>query len=329
MNISIISFTAGGDVLNQRISECFPDDTVWQNGKYLNPKSVSLSEWTAAAFGRSGLIIFVGAAGIAVRAVAPYASKKSTDPAVLVIDEGGRFVIPLLSGHIGGANAYAVLLAERLGAQAVITTATDINGVFAVDTWAVNNGYAIENTEEIKSISGALLDGKTVYLSSDFKINGELPEGIVQGECGEIGICISDSVKKPFRHTLNLIPKRYVIGAGSRKDADEDALVELFNKLGINKKSAAAVATIDIKRNEKSVLKLAEYLGAELKLYTSEELNLANGDFTGSEFVKSITGTDNVCERAAALSGDRLIVKKTKGSGVTAAASVIDWSVSF
>ena len=329
MNISIISFTAGGDVLNQRISECFPDDTVWQNGKYLNQKRVSLSEWTAAAFGRSGLIIFVGAAGIAVRAVAPYASKKSTDPAVLVIDEGGRFVIPLLSGHIGGANAYAVLLAERLGAQAVITTATDINGVFAVDTWAVNNGYAIENTEEIKSISGALLDGKTVYLSSDFKINGELPGGIVQGECGEIGICISDSVKKPFRHTLNLIPKRYVIGAGSRKDADEDALVELFNKLGINKKSTAAVATIDIKRNEKSVLKLAEYLGAELKLYTSEELNLANGDFTGSEFVKSITGTDNVCERAAALSGDRLIVKKTKGSGVTAAASVIDWSVSF
>ncbi|MGN0182355.1 MAG: cobalt-precorrin 5A hydrolase [Candidatus Ornithomonoglobus sp.] len=329
MNISIISFTANGDALNERISDCFADDTVHQTGKYLNPKSCSLSEWTGEAFGKSELIIFVGAAGIAVRAIAPYIVKKNTDPAVLAVDEGGSFVIPLLSGHIGGANAYATMLAERLGAQAVITTATDINGVFAVDTWAVNNGYAIDNTEEIKRISGALLDGQKVCLASDFKIKSELPEGIVKSEYGEIGICISDSMKKPFKHTLNLIPKRYVIGVGSKKNADEGALIELFDKLGINKKSVAAVATIDIKKNEKSVLGLAEYLGAELKLYTADALNLVSGDFTSSEFVKSITGTDNVCERAAALTGGRLIVKKTKGSGVTAAASVIDWSVSF
>ncbi|MGN0163403.1 MAG: cobalamin biosynthesis protein, partial [Candidatus Ornithomonoglobus sp.] len=158
---------------------------------------------------------------------------------------------------------------------------------------------------------------------------GGLPEGIVKAESGEIGICISDSVKKPFKHTLNLIPKRYVIGVGSRKNADEDALIKLFNKLDINKKSVAAVATIDIKKNEKSVLGLVNYTGARLKLYTADELNSVSGDFTSSEFVKSITGTDNICERAAALAGGRLIVKKTKGSGVTAAASVIDWSVSF
>ncbi|MGN0163663.1 MAG: hypothetical protein ACI4EA_08830, partial [Candidatus Ornithomonoglobus sp.] len=159
MNISIISFTANGDALNKRISEYFADDVVHQTGKYLNPKSCSLAEWTGKAFGKSELIIFVGAAGVAVRAIAPYMVKKDTDPAVLVVDEAGRFVIPLLSGHIGGANTYAAVLAERLGGQAVITTATDINGVFAVDTWAVNNGYVIDNTEEIKRISGALLDG--------------------------------------------------------------------------------------------------------------------------------------------------------------------------
>lgn len=329
MNVSIISFTANGDALNKRISDCFEDAAVRQTGKYFNPKTGSLSEWTKDAFGKSGLIIFVGAAGIAVRAIAPYIVGKSTDPAVLAVDEAGRFVIPLLSGHIGGANVYAAVIAEKLGAQAVITTATDINGKFAVDTWAVNNGYVIDNIEEIKHISGALLDGKKVYLSSDFEIKGELPAGIVKAESGEIGICISDSVKKPFNHTLNLIPKRYVIGVGSRKNADEDALVELFDKLDINIKSVAAVATIDIKKKEKSVLRLAGYLGAELKLYTYDELNSANGDFTGSDFVKSVTGTDNVCERAAVSAGGRLVVKKTKGSGVTAAVSVIDWSVSF
>jgi cobalt-precorrin 5A hydrolase len=132
-----------------------------------------------------------------------------------------------------------------------------------------------------------------------------------------------------FSHTLKLLPKRFIIGVGSKKNADEQALTELVDKIGINKKAVAAVATIDIKRNEKSVLALTEYLGTELKLYSADELNSAEGEFTTSEFVKRITGTDNVCERSAAAAGGKIIVKKTRGSGVTMAVSAKDWSVSF
>ena len=329
MKVSIISFTAKGDELNKKIQQLISDNTVTANGKAFNPKECSLGEWTRNAFAASDAVIFIGAVGIAVRAIAPHIEKKDTDPAVICIDETARFVIPLLSGHIGGANAFAEELAVELGAHAVITTATDINDVFAVDTWAVKRGYVIDNIDEIKHISGALLGGETVGLVSDFKICGKIPEGIEQSMDHECGICISDGIKKPFTHTLNLIPKRYVIGAGSKKNADENALVELFSGLGINEKAVASVATIDIKKNEKSILALAKRLGAGLELYTASELNSVIGEFEVSEFVKKTTGTDNVCERAAAASGGTIVVHKTKGCGVTIAAAVKDWSVSF
>lgn len=329
MKVSIISFTANGDELNRKIQRLLHNGVVAANGKTFSPKECSLNAWTERAFAKSDSIIFIGAVGIAVRAIAPYIEKKDTDPAVICIDEAARFVIPILSGHIGGANDFAQELAGKLGACAVITTATDINGVFAVDTWARNCGYAIDNIDEIKYISGALLGGEKVGLVSDFKICGKIPEGIEQGTDYECGICISDEIKKPFLHTLNLIPKRYIIGAGSKKDADENALIELFSRLCINRKAVASLATIDIKRDEKSILALAKNLGAELELYTAAELNRVPGEFEASEFVKKTTGTDNVCERAAAASGGAIVIHKTKGSGVTIAAAVKDWSVSF
>ena len=329
MKVSIISFTLNGDELNKKIQRLISDDVVTANGKGFSPKKCSVGEWAEEAFAASDVIIFIGAAGIAVRAIAPYIEKKDADPAVICVDEAARFVIPLLSGHIGGANAFAKELAARLGACAVITTATDINNVFAVDTWAANSGYAIDNIDEIKYISGALLGGETVGLVSDFEICGKIPEGIEQSTDHECGICISDEIKKPFPHTLNLIPKRYIIGVGSKKAADENALIKIFSGLGINEKAVAAVATIDIKANEKSILALAKRLGAELDLYTAEELNRVPGEFEASEFVKKTTGTDNVCERAAMASGGTIVIHKTKGCGVTIAAAVKDWSVRF
>lgn len=329
MTISIISFTARGDELNRRMAELLAGDMVFQVGKGFNPSSESLSEWTKKAFETSGAVIFIGAAAIAVRAIAPYIKSKLTDPAVLAADEAGRYVIPLLSGHIGGANGLAQRLAKLLGAEAIITTATDSRGIFAVDTWAANGGYAIANPEEIKYISAALLDGDSVGLMSDFEISGDLPEGVIRAKDGRIGICVSGEDKTPFTRTLRLIPKRYVIGVGSRRDACKGALTELFETLGIDRRAVSAVATIDIKRNERSVTALAEYLGAELLTYSADELNRAEGDFSASEFVKSTVGTDNVCERAAAVSGGRIIIRKTRGRGVTIAASELDWRVRF
>ena len=102
------------------------------------------------AFANMDALIFVGACGVAVRSIAPFVRDKKTDPAVLCLDERASFVIPLLSGHIGGANALAARLAGALGAAAVITTATDVNGKFAVDAWAAQNGCAIEDFARLK-----------------------------------------------------------------------------------------------------------------------------------------------------------------------------------
>ena len=139
----------------------------------------SAKEFTRRCFAGCDAIVFIGAAGIAVRMIAPLVKAKDTDPAVLVIDEKGRFVIPILSGHIGGANALAMRLATLLHATPVITTATDVNGVFAVDVWATQNGCAIPDTQHIKAVSAALLVGQSVGVQSYFGICGTLPMGVL------------------------------------------------------------------------------------------------------------------------------------------------------
>ncbi|MBM6685952.1 cobalamin biosynthesis protein CbiG, partial [Faecalicatena contorta] len=121
-------------------------------------------------------IVFIGAAGIAVRLIAPYIRDKFTDPAVLVLDEGGRFVIPLLSGHVGGANDLARFLARATGAEAVITTATDVNGRFAVDVFAKKCGLVLTDRTKAKDISARILKGEKVGFYSEFPVLGRVPE---------------------------------------------------------------------------------------------------------------------------------------------------------
>ena len=339
MRAAIISFTKNGDIINNRIAAGLKGFEVIQTGKNFNKRNTDLSVWTQNMFHDCGLIVFIGATGIAVRAIAPCIRSKDSDPAIVVVDELGKYSIPILSGHIGGANRYAEMIANEIGAAPVITTATDINGLFAADRWASENGYAVEDIKEIKYISAAMLRGESVGIISDFDIHGSIPHGLEPDANTQYGICISDEPEHIYAHTLCLLPKRIIVGVGSRAGAAENALIDLFNEIcrryGIRKKSVAAVATIDLKRKEPAVVSLAEYLGTELKTYTAEELGKAEGDFTGSEFVKAITGTDNVCERAAAVCGAELgrktniFVKKTIGKGVTAAVAVMDWSVDF
>ena len=137
-----------------------------------------LRAWTALTWEASDALLFVGAAGIAVRAIAPHVASKANDPAVVAIDEAGRFAVPLLSGHLGGANELAQTVARAAGAIPVITTATDVRGVWAVDTWARRAGLAVSNPEAIKRVSARLLSGGRVALYSDMPISGQPPEGV-------------------------------------------------------------------------------------------------------------------------------------------------------
>ena len=132
----------------------------------------ALAQWTAAEFVRSDALVFVGAVGIAVRAIAPHCQSKASDPAVVVLDECGRFAVPILSGHLGGANDLARQLSALCGAVPVITTATDANGIFAVDEWAKHQNCQVLEPARIKAVSGKLLAGQTASVWSEFSLPG-------------------------------------------------------------------------------------------------------------------------------------------------------------
>ena len=167
MRIRVISFTNQGEQLASRIRECLPEEPVTLHRK---PEQ-GVAAWAGEQFRDHCALIFVGACGIAVRAVAPWVKDKLSDSPVLVVDEEGRYVIPLLSGHVGGANELARLLASRLGAVPVVTTATDIRGKFAVDVFAQKNGLRIVDREGIVQVSSKVLRGETIIVAA------ELPEG--------------------------------------------------------------------------------------------------------------------------------------------------------
>jgi len=327
MIIYIISFTDNGDLLNKKISKIFCDCDIRMYTR--KSRTESLKEWTQKAFSDGDALIFVGAVGIAVRAISDFIKSKERDPAVIVCDELGKYVIPILSGHIGGANNIAERIGNEISAETIITTATDINGLWAVDSWAVKKNFKIYNVKNIKYISSALLEGKYIGLYSDIDINENLPKEILIGNTDtKYGIVISPYIKNIYKYTLNLIPKCVSIGVGTKKNVDENAVIEFFKKVfrekNIDMYSVCDVATINIKKNEKAILKFCQYMNLKIKYFSAEELNNVDGEFSKSLFVKKITGTDNVCERAAVLSSNfgKLIINKISNGGVTLAVAL-------
>ena len=277
-------------------------------------------------------MVFVGSAGIAVREIAPFVKDKRTDPAVISMDELGHFVIPLLSGHIGGANELARKLAEVLDAIPVITTATDINRKFSVDAWAARQGLAITNMAEAKAVSAAILE-HPVPLVSRFPIRTELPAGVVEGACGETGICISHLREKPFAHTLLLVPPVLHLGLGCRRGTPVEKFREavdlVLQEHNIHPKAIGQVASIDLKSNEEGLLAFCRERELPAVFYAAEQLRAVPGTFTASPRVQAVTGVDNVCERAAMAGAEKLLVKKTIHDGVTVAVAVTNWEVHF
>ncbi|MGM9659092.1 MAG: cobalt-precorrin 5A hydrolase [Faecousia sp.] len=284
------------------------------------------------SFVSSEILVFVGSCGIAVRKIAPFVRDKRTDPAVVCVDEKGTFVIPLLSGHIGGANALARRIAETLNATAVITTATDINRKFSVDTWATENGCAISSMKLAKAVSAAILEGN-IPLKSDFPISGSLPSGVIPGETGELGIYLTVTETEPFANTLRLIPKRLHLGIGCRrgmeKEAIQNAVEQVLQENHLDARAIRSAASIDLKQDEEGLLSFCQEQNIPIRFYTAAELEAVPGDFTPSPFVQKVTGVDNVCERAALLAAEKLIVRKTACHGVTVAVAMEKWEVHF
>lgn len=309
---------------------CYAPEKYAQEG--FLPIHSPCAPFTAPLFDWADALVFVGAAGIAVRSIAPHVRDKRTDPAVLCVDELGRFVIPLLSGHIGGANALAKTLAQALGAVAVVTTATDINQKFSVDAWAAQNGLFIDGMAAAKAVSAAILEGP-VPLCSDLPVAGELPPGVVPGESGPVGVCISWRERRPFEATVLLVPPVVHLGLGCRRGVSAQQVAAAVDQAlaahAIHPRAVKCAASIDLKQDEPGLLEFCESRGWPLSFYSAEELAALEGDFTPSERVRRVTGVDNVCERAAMMGAGRLIVPKTAHDGVTVAAAVEDWTARF
>lgn len=345
MRAGIIGFTDHGAVLAGRLAEGFTKQGIscetWVKKKdAVLPKGVrlltgSLKEWTKRQFQEADVLVFVGAAGIAVRSIAPFVQSKKTDPAVLVIDEQGNHVISLLSGHIGGANALTRLSSELLGAHPVITTATDLHGKFAVDAFAAKRGLYIDSMDLAKEIAAKLVAGKTVGMRSAFPVFGPVPKELDQEGTPGLGCSIDVKRERIFDQTLHLVPKITVLGIGCRKDSEEvhliNTVMEVLKEHRVFLESICLVASIDLKKEERGILALADRMGVPFVTYSAEELKEINSEevFAESEFVRSVTGVGNVCERAAlkGAGARKLLIPKTARAGVTVAAAVMDYTV--
>jgi len=295
----------------------------------------SLPALVAETFARYPRHVFIGATGIAVRAIAPLLRGKTLDPAVAVLDMNARFAVSLVSGHAGGANALARELARLTGATAVITTGTDVSNLPGVDELAAQAGMAVANAKAVKAVAAALLEGRAVQLFD--------PEGRLLGgdDAGGLFVPTEPEAWSPdapgvwchwragglHPQTFRAYPRCLCLGLGCRKGVEAGEILahvaQVFAQNALAQESVAAVGTASIKRDDPGLCQAAAALGPEVVFYKPETLAAICGAGQ-SETVRRRTGTGSVCEAAALLlsGADELLVGKEKTSRVTCAVAL-------
>lgn len=340
MTVSIICFTARGGRLAAEIGRRLKGHTVhlygkgsWEIPPDLSGIDGSLQDWTGKQFEEDRAILFIGATGIAVRAIAPFVKDKLRDVPVMAADERGEFVISLLSGHVGGANELTLELADCIGARPVITTATDVEGKFAADVFAVQNGLVIENREGIAWVSARLLRGERISLlleewEPEPYRQEELPEGLklLPPGAGEADMVISSKEEERAKGRLRLRPRTLVLGMGCRRGKAYEELERFASSMlecaGKSWEDVYALASIDIKAGEQGLIELARRKRILFLTFSAEELENVSGNLHSSDFVQERVGVDNVCERSALLAagaGGELVLPRQSESGMTLA----------
>lgn len=352
--LSIISFTEKGAHLSLKLLDMLSEEgeNAWLYTKCSKYRDGSINkrlryvysntdEWAKVQMSAKNELLFIGACGIAVRAIAPWVVNKLYDSPVLVMDELGTYVIPILSGHVGGANEIAVKIGEMTGSIPVITTATDLNKSFAVDIFAKKNYLYIENKNGIAKVSSKVLRGEKINIAIeshgyghdsrfanqikivDFPPKQPVDVIITTGNCG-------------YNADLVLRPREYVLGMGCKRDKEPEKIAgyidQTLTALGISKNQVYAICSIDKKRDEAGFLQWSSLERIPFITYSAEELEDVEGDFEVSQFVKSQVGVDNVCERAALKGcgeGGELVYRKHASDGMTIAVAKRDWRVSF
>lgn len=274
-------------------------------------------------------IVFIGALGICVRQILPLVNDKYTDPAVICVDSTGRYVIPVLSGHIGGANSLARQIATVLGGEAVITTQSDNVGLWALDTLASRFGWGVEekSREQMNSIIAAFVGGKPTalliehYDEGTHYLRSTKPEHVTIIESRDLltadyEVIIAVSPRICPEATLQFYPRCLHLGVGCQKDANTDIAEHILDGItdkGFAPQSISTINTIALKKDEPLIAELQKLMPwAETAIWEAEQLaNIAVPN--PSEKVFEVTGCYGVAEACAMADGHRLLIEKTKG----------------
>jgi cobalt-precorrin 5A hydrolase len=330
MKYGIIALTGNSVKLAVKIHGKLPDTQLYFPAEYKIKESIDIKgnfkKFIKKIFNRHRTLIFIMAAGIAVRTISKNLKDKRTDPAVLVIDEKGKYVISLLSGHIGGANKETLLISRLINAKPVITTSSDLNNKLSVDMLAEKINCEIDNFNDAKKITAMTLKKEKIGIVSDYKI--KMPS-YLNSKANEANGFIYITNKKKFKRmspSVLLIPKNIIVGIGCKKGISKNNIVKFieknFKKININALSIKKIATIDIKKNEKGIFDAADYFKVKTDFFNSEEINKIKNNFSRSEVVNEKIGVYGVCEPAAYLSSNKsgkLILPKTSSNGISIA----------
>lgn len=339
VNKAIITLTKGGMELGLKLLNEYEDSVLYINKKFdvdsekVKKISNGVGDLVSSIFGRYKCLVFIMATGIVVRSIAPYLENKAKDPAVIVIDEKGRNVISLLSGHLGGANEITLDIAKRLNSNPVITTASDVNNTFAVDTLAVKLGYNIDNLADATKVTAHIVNGEKIGVLSDHELKIKLPDNFtylkdivnIKGVKGIIKITNEKKTSKSQLDTVVLRPRNIIIGIGCRRNKTKEeiimAIIDSLDRVNRSQLSIKHIATIDVKKDEKGIIDAANYFEVPLRIVDNEKVKSIEKSFETSDFVRKSIGVGAVAEPVAILTSDRgkLILNKTKYNGITVA----------
>ncbi|WP_030852454.1 precorrin-3B C(17)-methyltransferase [Streptomyces sp. NRRL S-475] len=305
--IGLISATAAGAAARDRLAAAWPDRTRVYEGP--------VGDAVRTAFAQCEQLVCFLATGAVVRLVAPLLSGKTEDPGVVCVDEGGRFAVSLLGGHAGGANELAREVGDLLGAEPVVTTATDAVDLAGLDTL----GLPVEG--DVAGVSRALLDGEAVALRAE--VAWPLPPLPVTDQ-GSYTIRVTDRLVEAAEREVVLRPPTLVVGVGASKGAPVEEVLGLVEDAlrgaGLSVASVAELATVDAKAEEPGIVEAARRIGVPLVTYSAEEL--AGVDVPNpSDAPLAAVGTPSVAEAAALVGGGELLVPKRKSAASPAMAT--------
>ncbi|XCN71250.1 MAG: cobalt-precorrin 5A hydrolase [Candidatus Electrothrix aestuarii] len=313
---AIIALTKGGKQLAQRLASLLPASEVVSNKD-------GIHHTLAQVWQNYDSLICIMATGIVVRGIAPLLQDKTVDPAVVVCDEKGQFAISLLSGHLGGGNALAQQVADLLGGQAVITTASDVLGRTALDLWCRDMGLVVNDKQGLTRVMAKLVNTGTVSLYSDYPLP-PLPPDIVLTDLPD-GADLLITCRTDWKGNAVLLhPKALVAGIGCNRNTPTEEIKEALKQAcqahQLARESVRQLASIDLKSDEPGLLAFAQSHNLPLDFYSPEQLNQVEG-IEGSDIVLRITGAKAVAEPAAILGADNgsLLVQKIKSPNVTVA----------